>query len=91
MPTAKIGRRGQLTLPKDVRQSLGLSEGDSVAFVESAGEVVLRPVRHTLRDLRGSVPVDGPQDRDAVRERTLGVRADSQAGAAQEFEDDADQ
>ena len=68
MPTAKIGRRGQITVPKDVSQSLGLSEGDRIAFVESGGQVVLRPVRHSLRDLRGSVPVSGPQDFDAVRQ-----------------------
>ena len=69
MPTAKVGRRGQLTLPKPVRQALGLGEGDRVAFVDQGGEVVLRPLRVTLRDLRGSVPVDGPQDFDAIRER----------------------
>lgn len=69
MPTAKVGRRGQLTLPKPVRQALGLEEGDRVAFVDQGGEVVLRPLRVTLRDLRGSVPVDGPQDFDAIRER----------------------
>ncbi|GAB5550167.1 MAG: hypothetical protein SangKO_099270 [Sandaracinaceae bacterium] len=68
MPSTRVGRRGQLTIPKAVRQSLGLSEGDHVAFVEHGGDVVLRPVRQSLRDLRGSVPVDGPQDFDAIRE-----------------------
>ena len=69
MPTAKIGRRGQLTLPKPVRQALGLREGDRVAFFERSGAVVLQPLRATLRDLRGSVPVEGPQDFDALRAR----------------------
>lgn len=69
MPTAKIGRRGQLTLPKPVRQALGLREGDRVAFVDQGGEVVLHPLRATLRDLRGSVPAPGgPQDFAAIRE-----------------------
>ena len=83
MPTAKIGRRGQITVPKDVRQSLGLAEGDRVAFVESGGQVVLRPVRHSLRDLRGSVPVGGPQDFDAVRQSV-------QLGRARHHAPDAD-
>ena len=33
---------------------------------ERGDEVALRP---SLRDLRGSVPVDGPQDFAAIRER----------------------
>ena len=75
MPSTRIGRRGQLTVPKSVRQSMGVQEGDHVAFVERAGEIVLRPVRQTLRDLRGSVPVDGPQDFDAVRAAVHAERA----------------
>ena len=76
MPSTRVGRRGQLTIPKVVRQSLGLSEGDHVAFVEHGGDVVLRPVRQSLRDLRGSVPVDGPQDFDAVRGATRRARSE---------------
>lgn len=75
MPSTRVGRRGQITVPKAVRQSLGLTEGDHVAFVQSGGDVVLRPVRQSLRDLRGSVPVDGPQDFDAVRDDVRGARA----------------
>lgn len=75
MPSTRVGRRGQITVPKAVRQSLGLSEGDHVAFVQSGGDVVLRPVRQSLRDLRGSVPVDGPQDFDAVRGDVRDARA----------------
>lgn len=76
MPSTRIGRRGQLTIPKAVRQSLGLSEGDRVAFVEHGGEVVLRPVRQSLRDLRGSVPVRDPQNFDTIRKAVRDTRAD---------------
>ena len=74
MPSTRIGRRGQITVPKAVRQSMGLAVGDYVAFVERGGDVVLRPVRQSLRDLRGSVAVDGPQDFDAVREAARRAR-----------------
>lgn len=67
MPQAKVGRRGQLTLPKEIRAALKLNEGDYVAFVEKDGEFILRPMRGTLRDLRGSVPVSTPQDFRALR------------------------
>ena len=76
MPSTRVGRRGQITVPKAIRQSLGLSEGDHVAFVQSGGDVVLRPVRQSLRDLRGSVPVDGPQNFDDARDAVRAVRAD---------------
>ncbi|OZC01130.1 AbrB/MazE/SpoVT family DNA-binding domain-containing protein [Rubricoccus marinus] len=94
MPSTRIGRRGQITVPKAVRQSMGLAVGDRVAFVERGGEVVLRPVRQSLRDLRGSVPVDGPQDFDAVRDATRRVRSERltrDAGSANaDGETDAD-
>ena len=79
MPSTRIGRRGQLTVPKSVRQSMGVTEGDHVTFVERGGEIVLRPVRQSLRDLRGSVPVDGPQDFDAVRASVQTDRASRQS------------
>ena len=75
MPSTRVGRRGQLTIPKAVRQSLGIAEGDHIAFVQRGGEVVLRPVRQSLRDLRGSVAVDGPQDFDEIRSAVRAARA----------------
>lgn len=67
MVTAKVGRRGQLTLPKDVRETLGVEQGSSVAFVVKNGEVTLQPLTRTLRDLRGSVKVEQAQDFSEIR------------------------
>lgn len=63
----RIGRRGQIVLPRDVRYALGVAEGDRLAFIVQDGEVTLKPVKSTLLDLRGSVPAKGAQDFDAVR------------------------
>jgi AbrB family looped-hinge helix DNA binding protein len=44
--------KGQVTIPKPVREALGLSPGDGVEFdVNRAGEVVVRraPMRRTRR------------------------------------------
>ena len=71
MTTVKVGRRGQITIPKEIRQALHIEEGDRVAFVKKGEDVVLRPLKSTLRDHRGSVPVDGPQDFDAIRNQVL--------------------
>jgi antitoxin PrlF len=40
-----VTSKGQVTIPKKVRDRLGIAAGSSVAFeVTDAGEVVLRPV-----------------------------------------------
>lgn len=67
--TSKIGRRGQITVPKDVRERFGLHEGQTVAFVIRDGELTLTPLTRTLFDFEGAIAVDGPQDWDAVRVR----------------------
>ncbi|MDZ7800098.1 MAG: AbrB/MazE/SpoVT family DNA-binding domain-containing protein [Trueperaceae bacterium] len=77
MTTAKLGRRGQLTLPREVRERLRLEEGQRIAFVIKGDEVVLQPLTTTLRDLRGSVQVAEPQDFDVVRETVKRARAEA--------------
>ena len=71
MTITKVGRRGQITIPRAVRDWLGVQEGDRVAFVRSEDKIVLHPLNQTLLDLRGSVPVPGPQDFDAIRRQVL--------------------
>jgi antitoxin PrlF len=76
MITSKIGRRGQVTLPRQLRRLLDLQEGDRIAFVQRGEELVLHPIKKTLLDLRGSVPVSGPQDFDAIRQQVIHTHAD---------------
>ena len=66
-----VGRRGQMTVPREIRRSLNLQEGDRVAFIRRGEEVVLQPLTDTLLDLRGSVPVDEPQDFATIREQVI--------------------
>lgn len=79
MITAKIGRRGQLILPKAIRKLLAVEEGQRVAFVIKGGQVVLQPLTKTLFDLRGTVPVDHPQDFEAIRGTVRQQHADKLA------------
>ncbi len=78
--TVKLGRRGQMTLPSTVRDWLKVKEGDRLAFVRRGDEVILQPMTRTLLDMRGSVPVPGPQDFDAIREEVMGRHAREVAG-----------
>jgi len=75
MITSLVGRRGQLTIPSPIRRQLGIQEGDRVAFIYQGDQVLLIPLRQSLLDLRGSVPVQGEQDFDAVRKASLAKRA----------------
>ena len=38
-----VSSRGQITLPSELRKSLGLKEGGVVTVEERGGEIVLRP------------------------------------------------
>jgi len=74
MLTVKIGRRGQITVPRTIRRQLGLKEGDSLAIISSENQVILRPLTQTLLDLRGSIPVEEPQDFEEIRKRVIASR-----------------
>jgi antitoxin PrlF len=52
-PTSK----GQITVPKDVRERLGLKSGDYVVFKVDGDSLCLRVEhRKSLEDLKGSLP-----------------------------------
>ena len=53
MATSTVTSKGQITLPRDVRQALGLGAGDKVDFVEVEGGFKIVPLRKDVRDLRG--------------------------------------
>ena len=53
---ARLTSKGQLTIPKDVRDALGLRAGDRVFFTVRDGAAVLAKVPDFL-ELAGSVPV----------------------------------
>jgi antitoxin PrlF len=42
---ATITSKGQVTIPQEVRQRLGLKQGDQVAFIVENGVTVLKPAR----------------------------------------------
>ncbi|NKN35721.1 AbrB/MazE/SpoVT family DNA-binding domain-containing protein [Agrobacterium sp. a22-2] len=57
--TAKITSKNQITLPAEVRKSLGVGSGDVVDFVRNtSGNFELRVRRETLSDLRGILKAD---------------------------------
>lgn len=75
MVTVKVGRRGQITIPSQVRRQMGFDEGDTIALIREGDHMVLRPITETLLDLRGSISVSAPQDFEAIRHQVIAARA----------------
>ena len=75
--TAQLSSKGQVTVPKAVRDALGLVEGDQIVFrVEGRRALLARTPK--LLDLAGTVPV--PAQRRGtpwpeIRRRTREARA----------------
>jgi AbrB family looped-hinge helix DNA binding protein len=54
MATATVTSKGQITLPKEVRERLHLESGDRVNFVvEPDGRVLLQPATVRVTELKG--------------------------------------
>jgi len=61
MPTSKVTTKGQITIPKEVRDRLGLDAGDRVSFrVRDDGVAEMEAVTVDLLSLFGALePKDG--------------------------------
>ncbi len=76
MITTIVGKRGQITLPSRIRKQAGIQEGDRLAMTVQKDRIVIQLLPESLLDLRGSVPVSGPQDFEAIRREALQRRAE---------------
>ena len=57
MPTSTMTSKGRLTVPKKVRENLGLKSGDRVTFVEQAdGSFHMLAATSDIRVLKGYLP-----------------------------------
>lgn len=54
---ARVTIKGQVTIPKKIREKLNIQPSDFVLFVRKGNEVVIKPAR-TLLDLRGLIKTD---------------------------------
>jgi len=74
MSIAKVTSKGQVTVPKAVRERLGLVSGDELEFVEDGGQMVIR--RHEegsrFQKYRGHLKRLAGQDPDALVEELRG-------------------
>ena len=73
MAIATVTTKGQITLPKEIREFLGLRTGHRVEFhVDQSGQVIVRPRIRDVRLLKGMLrsrrrrPVTVEEMNDAV-------------------------
>ena len=72
MPRSTITSKNQTTVPRQVRQELGVSSGDVLVWEIAGSEARVRPASRGFLELRGSINV-GPGDpvEDVRRARAL--------------------
>ena len=63
-----ITRKGQVTIPSEVRKHLGVGTPDKIAFVIEGDSVRLKPVAFTLDTVFGSIPARTGTSPDFERE-----------------------
>ena len=85
MEVSRISSKGQVTIPKSIRELLKLNEGDRVAFLEEDGKVMitkasliaLRELQDTISkaaDKKGITEEDLLNDLERVREELWNER-----------------
>ena len=78
MPTSTLTSKGQVTIPKQIRERLGLKVGDRLGFqIDAAGALIVKPEEPArygrlpglLRHLAGERPVTAEEMSEAIRQR----------------------
>ncbi len=53
-----VTTKGQVTIPKPIRDAMGIGPNDRIAFIREGERVLLQPLR-TLKAFRGAVKTKG--------------------------------
>ena len=70
MSASSLTRKGQVTIPKRIRDHLGVRQGDKVFFLVRDDDVVLKALRGNILELKGSIkPSATPEDFEAIRRK----------------------
>lgn len=59
MAVATVTSKGQVTIPKEVRDDLGIETGTKLYFVRTAQGYVLKPAKNSILALAGTAQYDG--------------------------------
>jgi antitoxin PrlF len=56
-PSSTISSEGQITVPLEIRDRLGLKEGDRLEFVINNGQAIMRPVPPAINPFEAYIGV----------------------------------
>ena len=71
MHQSVITKKGQTTIPKEIRAFLKFGPNDKLFYIIEGEKVVLKPLRGDILELRGSVPAkEMPTDFNKVLKQT---------------------
>jgi AbrB family looped-hinge helix DNA binding protein len=71
MPVSVLTSKGQMTIPKEVRNALHLKPSEKVIIVVEGNHAVIKPLRGNILDIGGSIKLSGkekPVDFHKVRQ-----------------------
>ena len=71
MSLSILTKKGQTTIPKGVREFLGIKPNDKILYLIEGNKVVIKPLKGNILDLKGSVKTkDKPINFKKVRSVT---------------------
>ena len=73
MTTATLTSKGQITIPSDVRQRMGIESGDRIEFVEIEGGYAIKPAIDDIRSLKGLLRK--PAQPVSIEDMNVAIRA----------------
>ena len=73
MPISRLTRKGQITLPKEVRKALNLRMGDQVEVTVEGEVAILKPIKKRLDEVYGMLSDLSPDRAVSVEEMHEGI------------------
>ena len=64
-----VGTKGQLVIPADLREQLGIAAGDRISLTATAQGLLLEPYRDVLKRLRGKYKSEVSATTELLKER----------------------
>ena len=80
MKTAKVGTKGQIVIPKEIRDELGIRAGETVGVERADGEVRVRRLL-ALDELQGTFAATPGGTRDLEAEHRRELQAEEERAA----------
>ena len=57
MPISVLTPKGQMTIPKEIREALNLQPSEKVIIVVEGNQAIIKPLKGNLLDIGGSVKI----------------------------------